>query len=595
MARVVRDVAIGPSPAWLKQRLESAGFRSINNVVDATNYILREYGQPIHVFDADKVGGHRIRVRRARPGERLVLLDGREVALTPSHLVIADAHVPMALAGVMGGMASGVTDATKHVVLESAQFDPVLTRETALELRIESDAAARFAQGVDPEGVAAALDETARILAESAGGSVATERVDHWPGRGAPRIVSLAHRRLERFLGIEVPTSTVDEALRSLAIERESPWQASDHDETATYRVPSHRKDLEIEEDLIEEVARVIGYDAIPTRLRTLAAPDSRGTDSTFLKRMVDIACGLGFDETLNTALVGDIPPEARAGIEDAEIWELSNPMSRELKHLRVSLLPGLIASAARNLHHGAREVRLVEGGKVFRATPPPIGSERIEVALVIAGQPDEWDRPASDPDRFLELKGVVESLLEALGIDSVLAATYHQPCWKAGTGATMEASGHRLGHLGQIAPSLAAALGLERPAWGALLDAAAVARKAPRELPYRSIPRYPVSKRDLAVAVPRETHHAAIVETIRSTAGPLLVRARLFDVFEGASVGPGKKSMAYALEFQAPDRTLADREVDRIIEGIVRALEPEFGAALRGATVSSLSGETRS
>jgi phenylalanyl-tRNA synthetase beta chain len=595
MARVVRDVKIGPSPSWLKQRLEATGFRSINNVVDATNYILREYGQPIHAFDGEKVGGQTIRVRRAKPGERLVLLDGREVALTPSHLVIADAKVPMALAGVMGGLASGVTEATKQVVLESAQFDAVLTRETARELRIDSDAAARFAQGVDPEGVAAALDATARLLAEIAGGSVVKDRVDEWPGRSAPRIVPLAHRRLETLLGISVPTSSVDEALRSLAIERESPWQPVDGDQAATYRIPFHRKDLEIEEDLIEEVGRVIGYDAIPTRLRTLAAPDIRGDEGHFLRRMIDAACGLGFDEALNTVLVGEIPADVRADIEDAEIWELSNPMSRELKHLRVSLLPGLLESSARNLHHGAREVRLVEGGKIFRATPPPIGSERMEIALVLAGQPDEWDRPAPEADRFLELKGVVETLLTGLGIDSIRADTYHHPCWKAGTGAVMEASGHRLGHLGQIAPSLAATLGLERPAWGALLDVAAVARKAPRERSYRSIPRYPVSKRDLAVAVSRETHHAAIAETIRSSGGPLLVRARLFDVFEGASIGPGKKSMAYALEFQAPDRTLADHEVDRIVDGIVRGLEMEFGAVLRGATVSSLSGENKS
>ena len=594
MARVVRGVRIGPSPAWLKQRLTATGSRSINNVVDATNYILREHGQPIHAFDAAKVGGGTIRIRRARPGERLTLLDGREVALTPAHLLIADAQVPMALAGVMGGLVSGVTEATTHVILESAQFDPALTRETARSLQIESDAAARFAQGVDPEGVALALDATARLLAQIAGGSVVRDRVDQWPGRTEQPSLELSHHRLERLLGLSVAEATVDQALSSLGIEPASPWAAQNGDRVASYRIPSYRKDLEIEEDLIEEVGRVVGYDAIPVRLRALPIPGQEEKMSDFLNTLVDVACGLGFDEALSTVLVGEIPLEGRAGVSETEIWELSNPMSRELRHLRVSLLPGLISATARNLHHGAREVRLVEAGKVFRAAPPPLGTERHEVALVLAGRPDDWDRPEAEADRFLELKGSVEALLAGLGIDSVRTDTYHDPCWKAGTGAAIEASGHRLGHLGEISPSLAKKLELERPAWGAVLDVAAVARKVPRERRYRAIPRHPVSKRDLAVVVSREVHHADVVEAILAAGGPMLARARLFDVFEGASVGSGKRSMAYALDFQATDRTLSDREVDRLVEAIVLALDRKFGASIRGGVISELSGEAK-
>ena len=596
MARVVKGVQIRPSPEWLRRRLEAAGFRSINNVVDATNYVLHEFGQPIHAFDASKVEGNAIRVRRARAGERLTLLDGRDVALDASHLVIADAKIPMALAGVMGGLRSGVTDATTSVVLESAQFDPVLTRETSRSLNIPSDAARRFAQGVDPVGVAAALDATARILADVAGGAVSKDRVDQWPGRAERPQVALSRGRLGRLLGVAVDKDTAIRSLQTLGIEAAGPWREAYGDETASFRIPSYRLDLEIEEDLIEEVGRVIGYDAIPGRLRVVSAPNvpERGL-TPFGHRLADIARGFGFHEALNPVLVGEIPPAARHGVSDADIWEIQNPKSRELKHLRVGLLPGLVAAAGRNLHHGVREVRLAEIGKVFRATPPPLGTERHEAALILAGHPDEWDRPGSEQDRYLELKGAVEGLIEALGIDSSRTDAYHEPCWRPGTGASIRVSNRLLGHLGEVAPPLAASLGLDRPAWAAVLDVAALAEAGSRKHGYRPIPRYPASKRDLAVVVPAAVTHADLVDAIRSAGGSELADVRLFDVFEGGPIGAGKKSMAYALEFRSSERTLSDREVDGLVNAIVRALQSKFGAALRGGSPASRSGGTTS
>ncbi len=596
MARVVTEVKIRPSPEWLRRRLEAAGFRSINNVVDATNYVLHEFGQPIHAFDAAKVGGSAIRVRRARPGERLTLLDGRDVALDSSHLVIADSKIPMALAGVMGGLRSGVTDATTSVILESAQFDPGLTRETSRSLKIPSDAARRFAQGVDPVGVEAALDATARLLGDVAGGKVAADRVDLWPGRADRSQVVLSLGRLGRLLGLAVGKDMAIQALHTLGIEAAGPWKKRDGEEVASFRIPSHRLDLEIEEDLIEEVGRVIGYDAIPGRLRVVSTSyqPERGL-TPFNNRIADIARGLGFHEALNPVLVGEIPSEARHGLADADVWEIQNPKSRELKHLRVGLLPGLVVAAGRNLHHGVREVRLAEVGKVFRATPPPLGTERHEAALILAGQPDEWDRPGAEQDRYLELKGVVEGLIEALGIDSSRTDAYHEPCWRLGTGASIRASNRLLGHLGEVASPLAAALGLDRPAWAAVLDVAALSEAGSRNRGYRPIPRYPASKRDLAVAVPADVTHADLVDAIRSAGGPELAEVRLFDVFEGGPIGAGKKSMAYALEFQSSERTLSDREVDALMNTIIRALQSKFGAALRGAAPASRSGGTTS
>ena len=435
-ARVVSGLRVGASPDWLRRRVEAAGFRSINNVVDATNYVLREYGQPIHAFDAAKVGGGAIRVRRGRPGERLTLLDGREVTLGAEHLVIADRSVPVALAGVMGGLSSGVTAETTTVILESAEFDAALTQRTARSLGIESDAATRFAQGVDPVGVGEALDAVARLLGEVAGGRVAKGRVDRWPGKREPAVIRLSRGRMERLLGLPIEPDAATRALQGLEIELASPWKAEGAEEVAAFRVPPFRKDLEIEEDLIEEVARVIGYDAIPLRLRARAVTEvSESLERGIVRRFQDVACGLGFNEAISTVLVGDIPAAVREGIPPEEIWELTNPKSRDLKHLRVSLLPGLITAAGRNHHHGVPDVRLFEIGKVFRAIPAPIGSERWDAALWISGTADPWNDPSPQSDRYLELKGAVEAIFEALGIDSAPTRSYHESCWKEGTG----------------------------------------------------------------------------------------------------------------------------------------------------------------
>jgi phenylalanyl-tRNA synthetase beta chain len=585
MARVVTGLRIGPSPDWLRRRLEAAGFRSINNVVDVTNYVLREYGQPIHAFDAAKVGGNEIRVRRARQGESLTLLDGRRVALGPHVQVIADAAIPMALAGIMGGLDSGVTDATAAVVLESAQFDPSLTKEAARALGVETDASARFGQRVDPDGVALALDATARLLAEVASGTVVDAVVDRWPGKTEPRPIRLRLGRASRLLGIPVARETASRSLAGLEIAQSGSWTTEGDESVGVFLAPRFRHDLEIEEDLIEEIARGIGYDAVPAALAAASvAAIPEPAERTFAARVVDLAAGLGFDEAIGPALVGSIPAEAREGIDDDAIWEIQNPKSRELKHLRVSLLPGLLAIAARNARHGVTDVRLVEAGKVFQALPPPLGSERAEAALLLTGAPDAWDRPGAETDRYLELRGAVEALYEALGIDSWQGGSYHEACWARGTGSVWSVSGSRLGRMGEVAPSLARQMGLSQPAWAAIVDLAAALRAAPRDRRYREVPRFPASKRDLAVIVRPEVTHEDLAAAIRAAGGPLLHTIRLFDVYKFRDgEHAGRSSLAYALEFRSPERTLTDREVEEAIAAIVRALESKLGATLRG------------
>ncbi len=592
MARVVEGIRIAPSPDWLKQRLEAAGFRSINNVVDATNYVLRTHGQPIHAFDASKVDGMEIVVRRAHAGEKLTLLDGREVALHPGVLLIADRKKPLALAGIMGGLESGVTDATTRVILESAEFSPELTRDAAKSLGLDTDASQRFVQGVDSNGVATALDEAARLLAETASGMVGEAATDLWPGKTPAASVRLRRVRLARLLGIEVGRDAITQALATLEIKQSSQWSGTD--EAAAFEPPPYRKDIEIEEDLIEEVARVVGYDQIPDRVTgasvALAEPGPAGAPASapLITRIVQIACGLGFDEILCNALVGAIPPEVMPERGESDLWEVQNPKSRELKHLRTSLLPGLLHAAGRNLRHGAREARLVEAGKVFLASPPPLGSERIEVAFVLTGAPDPWAEPSGSTDRYLELKGAVESCLEALGIDSRKSAPYHERCWAKDAGLSIESGSKKLARLGQVSLQLATATGLERPAWAAVLDLSAIAEVVPARRRFAPLPKYPAVKRDLAIVVDRGVRQGEVEETIRHSGGKLLESVRLFDVFEGEQLGSGKKSLAYALEFRSPERTLHDGEVDQAVSDLVRALATAHGATLRGGVESA-------
>jgi phenylalanyl-tRNA synthetase beta chain len=302
----------------------------------------------------------------------------------------------------------------------------------------------------------------------------------------------------------------------------------------------------------------------------------------------MDIACGLGFDEILSTSLVGDLPPEVLPEGGEGDLWEIQNPKSRELKHLRTSLLPGLLHAAGRNLRYGAREARLVEAGAVFRASPPPLGTEWTEIGFVLTGAPDPWAEPNGSPDRYLELKGAIESCLEALGIDSRKSAPYHGRCWAQDAGLSIESGGKKLARLGQVSLGLAAATGLERPAWAAVLDLSAIAAVVPARRRFTPLPKYPAVKRDLAIVVGRAVRQGEVEETIRRGGGRLLTSVRLFDVFEGEQLGSGKKSLAYALEFRSPERTLQDREVDQAVQDLVRALGTAHGATLRGGVESA-------
>lgn len=597
-ARVVVGVAVGPSPAWLRDRLESVGVRSINNVVDVTNYVMLEMGQPLHAFDAERLHPGLdptmatprqtgIEVRMAHPGEELRALDGRTYRLGSDHLVIAEAAGgagsgrALALAGVMGGEETGVTTTTRTVILESAYFAPANIRRTSRELGLASDSSYRFERGVDLGQTDEASLRATQLLLQVAGGegrgmylAVGARDLALFSVDG--RTVALRPERARRLLGVnDVTDERMDEILRGFGLSRAGgnagPW-----------RIPSYRQDLAREVDLIEEIARVVGLDAVPASRRTLAT-DTSATDRAFdfqvdLRRRL---VGLGFAEARTSTLV----PE-RAAREDAPFFSsqpepeparLKNPLSEEATTLRPSLVPGLLAAAAHNARVGVADLRLFEVGRVFRAdgngsaiangTPEPM---RVGLLLTGAAASRTW-RGAHDPreNDLADLRAAVERLLPtAVGV-SVTFRRVENPALALAVEIIATTTGddnRKLGDAGQVRPARAKELDVRAPLLVAELDVAALAALRPAAgAKFTALPRFPSVTRDLAVVVPATLPHGEIEWTLRGAGEPLLADVALFDVFTdptGERVPAGQRSLAYSLTYRAADRTLTTEEV---------------------------------
>ena len=584
-ARVLVNVEVKPSPAWLRARLESVGLRAINNVVDVTNYVMLEMGQPLHAFDAEKVHPGLnpamdtpqqtgIEVRLARAGEELHALDGRTYRLGPGHLVIAEAGSQgraLALAGVMGGEETGVTAATRTVILESAYFTPAGVRRTSRELGVASDSSYRFERGVDLGQTDDASLRAAQLLREVAGAegrgmylSIGERDLEQFPVDG--RTVALRPERARRLLGVDVPDGRMDEILRGFGLSRPGP--------TEPWRVPSHRGDLTREVDLIEEIARVVGLDAVPSSRRTLAT-DTSATDREFdfqmdLRRRL---VGLGFAEARTSTLVS-----GRAAREDAPFFphadepaRLKNPLSEEATTLRPSLVPGLLAAAAHNARVGVADLRLFEVGRVFRAdgrgsatadgTPEPV---RVGLLLTGAAGARTWRDPAPRELDLADVRTAVERLLPV----GVPVGFHRVENPALALALEIRVGGRVVGHAGQIRPGRAKELDVTRASLlVAELDIAVLrALRLEAGSKFVALPRFPSVTRDLAIVVPAELAHGHIEETLREANEPLLAGVGLFDVFTdptGQRVPAGRRSLAYSLTYRAVDRTLTAEEVN--------------------------------
>jgi len=567
------------SPVWMVERLRRAGIRSLGPVVDVTNYVMLELGQPMHGFDLDRID-REIVVRRAVAGERLELLNGDTVEPHTDTLLITDASGPLALAGIMGGEGSAVGDTTRDVLLESAFFAPDSVIGKARRHGLHTDSSHRFERGVDPCLQREAIERATRLLLEIAGGepgpiteAVATE---HLPGT---RRVRLRQARIERLLGVQLPVDQVETVLRRLGLAvgvlRDECWDVE---------VPPFRFDISLEEDLIEELARIHGYDRIPTRFPAAPARIAeRPERQVGLRRIRTWLLARGFDEAINYAF-GDPAEQHLLDPAHAAVM-LANPLSSELSAMRTSLLPGLLRSLRHNRHRQQERLRLFETGVVFRGGLAALEqTPMLGLALCGSALPEQWAAmPAGRQVDFFDLKGVVEGLLALRGREASTVAfeTGNHPALHPGQSALLRFEDGTQGWLGAVHPRVMQQLGLDVPVFVAELPIAVLQHGGvPR---YRGVSRYPSVRRDLALLVPDALPAAVVVTTIRAQAGELLQDLVVFDEYRGEGVPEACRSLAVGLMLQDPTRTLTDEDGERVVERILAALDVELGVRLRG------------
>jgi phenylalanyl-tRNA synthetase beta chain len=569
LARVITGVRIGPSPFWMQRRLMAAGMRPISNVVDVTNYVLLERGQPLHAFDLDTLTDHTIVVRKPRKGERITTLDGIDRALTAGDVAICDADRPVAVAGVMGGAETEVTDKTGRILLESAYFDPLRIRATAGRMRWRSEASIRFERGADPEGVPAGAARACELLAEIAGATIARGAIDVYPKPVARKPIRLRVTRANGLLGTAVPAEEIQTHLRALGCEVVGATRTS-----MRVTPPTWRPDLSIEADLIEEVARLHGLDAI---LETLPSGGRTGGRTEAQRRCAlvrTLLLGAGLSEANTLSLLPPWLPD-RLALGDDHAWRraarVANPLSEDESVLRPSLLPGLLLATQRNVARHVRPVALFEIGTTFHPDGEGL-REQLEVAWILSGPaPDGWHAAERELD-FFDAKGVLETVMAGLGVGewSVAAGDAGEPALlHPGRSAAVRMAGRDVGFVAELTPRAAGRLEIPgRVAVGSLTLAALVEHAGRGDVAVPS--RFPPVTRDLALVVPEDVPAAEVERAIRGAAGPVLAGLRLFDVYRGEQVPEGQVSLAFALTLQDPERTLTDAEADAAIGAIL-------------------------
>jgi phenylalanyl-tRNA synthetase beta chain len=588
-ARVISGLTVRPSPPWLAQRLRAVGLRPINNLVDVTNYVMWELGQPLHAFDYDRLAEHTIVVRRARPGETMTTLDGQERALSTEMAMVCDPERALGVGGVMGGATSEVTDETTGVLLEAAYWDPGSIRRTSRALGLGTDAAYRFERGGDIDGLAQVLNRAAQLMADLGDGTVARGVIDVYPSpRPRPRI-GLRLSRVERLIGVCPPRAEAVSILRRLGLE------VDDSREALSVTVPSFRRDLFQEDDLVEELIRVWGYDKIPlSRDRGGALMPVQRPASLRLARAVGRQLGAaGLVECISYAFV-DPDRLAQMGWQDgAALLALENPLSRERSVLRPSLLPGLLEALITNASRQITDARLFEVGNVFSPHREEDGDrpvhEELWAGLALTGlrQPRAWHASRERVDIY-DAKGMAELVLIAGAVAEWDALPWpvgaHPGFVEPGRGARLITAGRDVGYFAELAMPLREALDLPGPVFVAEVSLSALLALPAATPRYQPLPRFPAVQRDLALVVSSEVTAGEIEAAIRAMHLPLLTRIALFDVYTGDQVGSGRRSLAWSLTFQAADRTLRDTEVNELHATIVTELRKRFDAEIRGS-----------
>lgn len=586
-ARVIQNVVITSSPTWAAARLVQCGMRPINSVVDATNLVMLELGQPLHAFDADLLQGdgrYQIIVRRAHPGEVMTTLDGEQHELNPDNLVIADAERAVALAGVMGGANSEVSWQTTNVLLESAHFDRISIRRTARAYGFNTEASYRFERIVDPGGTVAAVDRLAQLIIEFGGGELATGVVDEYPRVIMPVTIDVRPTKVNAVLGTDLPAGRMAEYLGRLEIP------AAEQGDTLVVTAPTFRPDLQEEIDIVEEVARVYGYQHIKERLwGGEGLVGGLAPKLAMMLRANDALRGAGLSQAMTYSLEAadvhdrlNLPPDSP--LRNAVV--LRSPKSEEYVQLRTTMLSSMLEALANNARRGCRDVQLFEVAKVFLPrgeNEQPAEPLRVAVAMSGVQWGASWSLPAECAQSdFYSLKGTVQALIgEFSSSEPVFEAAQH-PTLHPGRTARVLLDGREVGIMGEVSPVVAANYDLSGRAYLAELDFDAIAELAGKVITYRPLSRFPAIRRDIALLLDEAIPSAQVEAIIREAAGESLESLALFDMYAGQQVPAGKKSLAYALTFRALDRTLTDAEVDDAMAAVRAAVAQQVGAQPR-------------
>lgn len=579
-AALLTGISIGPSPEWMQERLTKAGQRPINNIVDVTNYVMLETGQPLHAFDFDKVADRRIIVRPARPGEHHITLDGVDRELAPPMVVIADPEKAVGLGGVMGGANTEVTEETRTILLESASFHPFNTRRTAEALKLRTEASLRFEKGWRPGLPPVGLRRAVRLMLEVAGGVAAKGIIDTYPDRPEAQSITLTAERMQQVLGVTVPMAEAARTLTSLGI----PCRLVG-DDALEAEAPPWRADIGIPDDLIEEVVRIIGYDDVPTAPLATPIPLSQPDPAQAVKEEVrDLLASIGMQEIITYSMVSEQALELafRGAEPPAQPMRAFNPISAEHEYLRTSLRPGLMRTLAANQRHEGVPQWYFEVGKEFLFYGEGLPDERQKAAGVLSGPGAQASWAASSSTAgFYDAKGVLESVCDRLGLTPSFEPL-DDPFYYPGRAASVLAAGERIGEMGEVHPEALESFDVRDE--GAVyfeVDLAALTAAVPHiERRFRGPSVYPEALRDLALVVGIDVPAARVQEIIEQH--QLVVRATLFDVYAGEQVGAGVRSLAYRVTFQAQDRTLTAEEVQRALDRTLSRLERELGATQR-------------
>ncbi len=578
-ARVLRGFRVEESPDWLKSRLESVGQRPVNNIVDITNYVMMELGHPLHAFDYEKLCENRIVVRAARRGEKLVTLDGVQRELDPSVLVICDARAPVGLAGIMGGVETEIAQQTRTILLESAYFNPSPIRATAKKFGLRTEASYRFERGADPEMPVNALNRACRLIEEVAGGQCVSLVIDEYPGPESPVVLELTASRIEKVLGVSFDANFVEDIFGRLQFEVSSrdggKWEV---------RVPSFRRDVELEDDLIEELARHYGYDRIQSVYPAASGPGN--FLPTYLHDRISTQTleGLGFYEAINYVFSTPSKEVSFWGRATSMV-PIANPLTEEDTHLRVSLLPGLVDSICRNLNHGNKDVRLFEFGKVFLPGPSGDSEDYQEVSQLGMAATGVFYGPfwsSRDDDGFYHLKGVVEVLLGKLGKEAEFKAISEMPYLHPSVAVQVFVDGEPLGVVGELHPRVKESRKLIQKVLVAELCLDPLYSDSLSEPQYTRLGKSPSVENDLSFVVDKKVEYGRILTAIKALSIPELRDIRLLDLYQGPELPKRKVSLAVRLIFADPVRTLTQAEVSGYSEQIFSLLRSSFAAEAR-------------